>query len=99
MDNGLETSQHAADAHERQHPIEIRDGKWPFIESYGIIRTYLRIQLIHVMENERINTVGGCETQVLCKCKTIEYGNAVVRWAFKQLACCLLLGLIVLLNI
>jgi hypothetical protein len=51
------------------------------------------------MENERINTVGGYKTQVLCKCKTIEYGNAVVRWAFKQLACCLLLGLIVLLNI
>ena len=59
----------------------------------------IRMQLIHVMENERINTGGGYETQVLCKCKTIEYGNAVVRWAFKQLACCLLLGLIVLLNI
>ena len=86
MDNGLETSQRTADAHEKQRPIEIRDGKCPFIESYGIV-------------NERINTVGGYETQVLCKCKTIEYGNAVVRWAFKQLACCLLLGLIVLLNI
>jgi len=42
VDNGLETSQRTADAHEKQRPIEIRDGKCPFIESYGIVRTYYK---------------------------------------------------------